>query len=163
MQDWVPSRFWFYARSRHLYLECWHPPNHRNLRRGKPQIAPNQGFLLPLFPGVLGGEASQGMPITYKYIYIYTHIYKHIYIYIYVSKYMLYCKYTYIHNTHCSSTGHASQDSTGAFAETLLCASESWDRWQLIWWVTLRSGWSSFEKDGSSQNGFILEVVNSLI
>lgn len=85
MQDWVPSRFWFYARSRHLYLECWHPPNHRNLRRGKPQIAPNQGFLLPLFPGVLGGEASQGMPITYKYIYIYTHIYKHIYIYMYLN------------------------------------------------------------------------------
>lgn len=158
MQDWVPSRFWFYARSR-LYLECWHlliigicegKPQILSLNGSKPKVphwyvvwlgtATTSKSLftlinlhLPLFLGVLGGEASQGMPITYKKIYIYTHTRTYTNIYIYVSKYMLYCKYTYIHNTHCSSTGHASQDSTGAFAETLLCASESWDRWQLIW------------------------------
>lgn len=89
-------------------------PNHRNLRRGKPQILSLNGskpkvphwyvvwlgtattskslfrvinLHLPLFLGVLGGEASQGMPITYKYIHIYihTHIYKHIYIYMYLN------------------------------------------------------------------------------
>ena len=110
-------------------------PNQRNLRRGKPQILSLNGSK-PKVPlaAVSGCTGRRSIPryahniqiYTYIYtVYTYTHIYTYTNIYIYVSKYMLYCKYTYIHNTHCSSTGHASQDSTGAFAETLLCASES--------------------------------------
>ena len=129
-------------------------PNHRNLRRETPNFilkwlqtkgsslircmtwnSDYQQILIytykPSLAAVSGCTGRRSIPRyahnIQKYIYIYIHIHAHIqtYIYIYVSKYMLYRKYTYIHNTHCSSTGHASQDSTGAFAETLLCASES--------------------------------------